>query len=91
MPKSRIMQIFARFRVAFPKPLLIFVIVALSYLQSAAQSVSQDVDWEEFIGRHDIIWQQAAYQMAHKKSREGNGGAFMGNGMIGAQVFYARY
>ncbi len=89
-PKCTIRRTLKRYRNAYPVLHLIFVLFAQSNVYAGVQNVSLDVDWETFMDRHDLIWQDETYNMAHKKSRQSNGGAFMGNGMIGAQVFYAR-
>lgn len=41
--------------------------------------VTSQVDWEEFLGRHDPIWEQLP--------RQWNEGAFVGNGQLGMMVY----
>jgi hypothetical protein len=55
-------------------------LLALAYLASiAAASVPSEIDWPEFIGRHDLVWEETPLQW--------NEGGFTGNGQLGMMVY----
>jgi hypothetical protein len=44
----------------------------------AAAALQEEIDWPEFIGRHDLVWEETP--------RQWNEGAFTGNGQLGMMV-----
>ena len=44
----------------------------------AAAALQEEIDWPEFIGRHDLVWEETPCQW--------NEGAFTGNGQLGMMV-----
>lgn len=59
-------------------PALCFCFAACLGISSAA-SVPSEIDWPEFIGRHDLIWEETP--------RQWNEGGFTGNGQLGMMVY----
>jgi hypothetical protein len=59
---------------------LMTAVVATDRVEAQAVSTVVDkVDWSQFLGRHDLVWESlpAAW----------DGGAFLGNGLLGAMVY----
>ena len=65
------------------KTICIWVIIASGLLSTAATGarkiVNEDVDWETFLGRHDIVWETLPQDFDR--------GAFLGNGMLGSTIY----
>ena len=43
------------------------------------QGLKQEIDWQEFMTRHDLIWEEIPLQW--------NEGAFVGNGQMGMMIY----
>ena len=55
-----------------------FALGLTACLQSAT-AVHEEIDWPEFIGRHDLVWEETP--------RQWNEGGFTGNGQLGMMVY----
>ena len=56
-----------------------FCLVFGHELRAGTHEPKIQVDWENFLGRHDLIWEQLP--------RQWNEGAFVGNGQVGMMVY----
>jgi len=45
----------------------------------APSRVNADIDWSEFLARHDLVWEVLSGQFDH--------GAFAGNGLLGTTLY----
>ncbi len=52
---------------------------------------STDIDWQSFLGRHDLIWSEDLGGMGNHKARNSKSYAFIGNAHIGAALFYSQF
>ena len=50
-----------------------------SALLPASAIVTDKVDWQAFLGRHDLVWETLPTQFDY--------GAFLGNGLLGAMIY----
>ena len=55
----------------------LMLLVGVAPLQVAA-STMMNVDWQQFLGRHDLVWTQAP--------KAWHDGPFLGNGMLGSML-----
>ncbi len=61
--------------------LTLLALASFTLLKATAAPVAPqiEVDWPEFIGRHDLVWEETP--------RQWNEGAFTGNGQLGMMVY----
>ncbi len=55
-----------------------FILIFLAVNQQVSADVKKDVDWPEFIARHDLVWERAPMAW--------HDGPFLGNGMLGSML-----
>lgn len=58
-----------------------FIVLGLTLASNAQSPVAPrvDIDWQKFLGQHDLVWEQLP--------RQWNEGAFVGNGQLGMMVY----
>jgi alpha-L-fucosidase 2 len=60
-------------------PLLLPAMLLAADFSARAAGVVEQIDWPQFLARHDMVWT--------KPPNNWGSGAFMGNGLLGANVF----